>query len=187
MQYTREQINALLRKLPEDLKEAIASVDDLDIILGIEKKYRLHFDQTGELSNEILLLTVGLTPPQEFIKNIQRRLNIPEETAREIGLEVNEKIFRPVRDSLKKIHRVDEEKEKAKEKTEELEESPKEIPKTGQEPVQTIEPPKTPPIIPGIPSKPKPIDIKSITQEKLEKTVIIPPKTGNDPYREPIT
>lgn len=118
MEHTREQLAKIMRNLPEDLKESIASVNDFEIILGIKKKYGLHFDQTGELSDEILLVTIGITPPQEFIRNLQKRLNVPMETAQAIGVEVNEKIFKPVRESLKKIHQMEEDAEQEEQQKE---------------------------------------------------------------------
>lgn len=109
MPQTNEQIDTLLENLPDDVKEAVYSVETSRIILDIEKKYNLHVDQAGELANEALLLTVGATPPQKFIENIRVRMKIPPDVAKQIGAEVNEKIFRPIRKSLMQIHKIEEE------------------------------------------------------------------------------
>jgi hypothetical protein len=79
----------------------------MEIIDGIEKKHRLHIDQAAKLSDEIYKLMLGVVSPQQFISNIESGSRIPHETAKQIATEVNEKIFRPVRESLIRIHQMD--------------------------------------------------------------------------------
>jgi len=112
MKYTRDQIETMIRALPEDVRDALGSIDNLDVVIELQKKYNLHYDQMGALNDEILMLYAGKTPPQEFIRNIQKSMNITPELAQTIGAEVNEKIFKPIRETLKKIHMVDTKKEK---------------------------------------------------------------------------
>ncbi len=156
MIYTKEQKKELFQNLPDDVKEAVSSVETTDIIIELEKKYKLHIDQTGELSNEVLLLTLGVTSPQKFIDNLESRLRISRDVAAQITADVNEKIFRPVRESLMKIHRA-----KAEEGEEATEgDSKKEAEKL---PVKTVD----------------------IVEEKLSGTVVSPKKISTpDPYRE---
>lgn len=108
MNYTTAQLHEILKGLPPDVNEAIGSVDYIDTLMGMEKKYRLHIDQADALGNEIYKLMLGLIPPQEFIGQIETNARIPRETAKLIAAEVNEKIFRPVRESLMQIHKMKE-------------------------------------------------------------------------------
>ena len=92
------------RDLPEDLQKAVFSPDTADTILAVGKKAGIAIDKIGELADETGLVMLGLTPPGEFIKNLARRLNVDPEKAKSIAEEINQQIFQPVRESLKKVH-----------------------------------------------------------------------------------
>lgn len=106
MPYTQEQIDTLFTELPSDVKDAMSAVDTVHVLADIQKKYSLHIDQAGELSTDAALLMVGAIKPQEFIRQIETNLHVPHETAKLIAAEINEKIFRPVRESLMQIHKM---------------------------------------------------------------------------------
>lgn len=192
MPYSPIQIKSMMQSLPDDVKEAIASVDSLDVILGLEKKHKLHFDQTGQLSDEILLLTVGITPPQQFISNIQRRMGITKEVAQDIGVEVNEKIFRPIRDSLKQIHNMKAEMEKIQETPEK---TTLEFPKNEadftspfapaeNEPEKTDKPLPESPIFTEDEKKPEPEIAPMVPAQDIPIAPATPPTTPETPKPE---
>lgn len=106
--YTQEQIKKRYLALPEDLKDAMWSVDSSNIIQSIGKKHNLHIDQMGELASETGYVLLGFTRPENYIKNLSARLNINIKDARDIALEVNIEIFSKVKESLKKIHGIGE-------------------------------------------------------------------------------
>lgn len=106
MPYTDEEFDKVFATLPEDVKEAMSSVNTVNIMMEMKTKYDLHIDQLGELSAEVGMLMLGAIHPQEFIGKVEAGLRIPRETAKLIAAEVNEKIFRPVRDSLIQIHKM---------------------------------------------------------------------------------
>lgn len=106
MDYTQAQLKKIYSTLPEDLKNAMFSVETSDIIQSISKKHSLHIDQMGELAAETGLVLLGLTRPENYIKNLGNRLNIDLKQAREIAMQVNIEIFSKVKESLKKIHGI---------------------------------------------------------------------------------
>lgn len=106
MDYSKEELKKIYSTLPEDLKNAMFSVETSDIIQSISKKHNLHIDQMGELAAETGLVLLGLTRPENYIKNLGNRLNIDLKQAREIAMEVNIEIFSKVKESLKKIHGI---------------------------------------------------------------------------------
>lgn len=106
MGYTQQQLQEIYKSLPEDLKEAIFGVHNAEIIQNISKKNNLHVDQMGELAAETGLVLLGLTRPENYIKNLGNRLNIDLKQAREIAMQVNIEIFSKVKESLKKIHGI---------------------------------------------------------------------------------
>jgi len=110
--YNTQQIRGIYSKLPNDIKEAIFSVDVSDKIIDIGKKHKLAVDKIGIIGNETSRVMLGVTHPNEFIGNLTERLEVDKEKARAIAGEINEQIFKKVRESLRKIHNMrDEEKE----------------------------------------------------------------------------
>lgn len=106
MEYTQKQLQEKYKSLPEDLKDAIFGVQSAEIIQNISKKHHLQIDQMGELAAETGLVLLGLTKPEDYIKNLSNRLKINIKDARDIALEVNIEIFSKVKESLKKLHGI---------------------------------------------------------------------------------
>lgn len=92
------------RDLPDDLQNAVFSPNTADAILAVGKKAGIAIDKIGELADETGLVMLGLTPPGEFIRNLTKRLEVDPEKAKAIAEEINQKIFQPVRESLKRVH-----------------------------------------------------------------------------------
>ena len=107
--FTEEQISQMYDNLPEDLKEAVFSVDMSEVVEKIGRGHQLNIDKIGDLANETGMVMLGVTHPNEFIANLADRLEVDKEKARAIGGEINEQIFKKVRDSLRKIHNMREE------------------------------------------------------------------------------
>src|SRR3989338_3925454 len=104
--YNTQQIRGIYSKLLNDIKEAIFSVDVSDKIIDIGKKHKLAVDKIGIIGNETSRVMLGVTHPNEFISNLTERLEVDKEKARAIAQEINEQIFKKVRDSLRKIHNM---------------------------------------------------------------------------------
>ena len=111
MDYTRKQIDEMFEELPNDIQNVLYSDETIVFLKQTEKKYRLEREQTRGLSAEIGMLMLGISSPQHFISNIQKRMGISEETAKAIASEVNEKIFRPIKGSLKTLHSLNKKEE----------------------------------------------------------------------------
>lgn len=94
------------KRLPFDLKKAIVSSETRQRIQVVAEKHRLNSDQAADLEIETALVMLGLRSPTDFITNIKNALEAPVEKARVIAEDINAEIFRPVRESLKKIHGI---------------------------------------------------------------------------------
>ncbi len=86
--------------LPENIKSLINSPEFFQSIEDIGAKFKLHIDQTGDLSSEIITLITGATPSNKFQKNIANRLGIDDAVARDITHEVNEGIIKNIKHIL---------------------------------------------------------------------------------------
>src|SRR3989338_4689731 len=100
---TPDEFRAKYAALPENLREAYSSVNTTEILEEIGKKHGLHIDETGGLVDETGYVMLGVTPPQEYIKNLAEALEIPREKAKEIAVDVNEQVFKPIREALKQV------------------------------------------------------------------------------------
>lgn len=182
MNYTTAQLHEILKELPPDVNEAIGSVDYIDTLMSMEKKYRLHIDQADALGNEIYKLMLGLIPPQEFIGQIETSAHIPRETAKLIAAEVNEKIFRPVRESLIQIHKM---KERVEDDTTATNVSA--VP-TGEIPEeQKIKDNAMNEVEKTQPARSVATETKTIAENKLTEPFSLPKKpAAPDPYRETV-
>ncbi len=94
--------------LPEDLKDAIFGVDTAEAVEAVAKKYGLLIDKMGALADETGLVMLGLTHPKDFIAHLAERLGTDRLTARNIAEDINSQIFQKIRESLKKIHGIEE-------------------------------------------------------------------------------
>ena len=184
--------------LPEELKNAITSVEVGGRITKKKKKYSLRIDQSGILDEEIIRVMVGITHPDLFLNKLKGRLGINTKTVEDIVRDLNTEVFLPVRKSLMELHEKADERE-----TPEEHPSKEEILHEIENPTQN-EAPKKPSTelmvgrltgivqIPGgksqIPVK-KPVPPTPPSQP-LQKTVSQSPNDqrprSSDPYREPI-
>ncbi len=101
-----EKIEEKFLELPEDVQKALFSVEVSETISGVGKKYGLVVNKLGELADETGLIMLGLTKPSEYIKNLEQRLGVSASQAKEIAEDINQKVFSPIRESLKKIHGI---------------------------------------------------------------------------------
>lgn len=109
MELTREQLHELLKKLPQDMQDAIFSSEVAEILLSLGKKYGLSLDKVGELSDETENIILGLSHPRDFIPALEKSLGVNREIARQIAQEVNTLVFSRIRESLKKLHNIQDE------------------------------------------------------------------------------
>jgi len=154
--------------LPDDVQKAIASVAVTKQIQAIGQKHQLHVDTVGALLDETQRVMKGGTHPKDYIRNLTKRLSVQDAKAKEIAVDINEQIFRPVRESLKKIHKIGEDGPEARSENRESEiENKQPIPNTKYQIPDTRN--KIP--VTGIPS----------TQEEAIRELEYPPRVGEKP------
>lgn len=100
----KKNLHEAYTNLPQDLKDALYSIDFAKIIQIIGTQQGLLIDQTGKLAEEIGFVMLGITHPDAFVDTIAEKLAISKDKANLIAKEVNEKIFLSIRASLQKIH-----------------------------------------------------------------------------------
>ncbi len=103
---TKQVIEKRFDELPLDVRAALTSPEYPKNIAEVAHLYSLDEIATRNLENETTLVLLGLTQGEQFAQNVSRASNITREKSLAICREINEQIFRPIRDGLKIIHGV---------------------------------------------------------------------------------
>ena len=106
MELTQEQINSAFENAPDKIKEAIMSMQSFTTLKTISSKYLLSDDQASDLADETSLLLLGFTNPKDFISHLSSRLNLPAGKTGPMAQEINEFLFRPVRNELRQMYNL---------------------------------------------------------------------------------
>ncbi len=96
----REKISDAKKQLPEDARRAIEAIDWRSSILEIKEKRGYTIEQLGNLDTETELLLCGLLSPQDYPRELERRMKISGEQANELVKEMNEKVFSKIKEEL---------------------------------------------------------------------------------------
>ncbi|MBI3633894.1 MAG: hypothetical protein HY226_06445 [Candidatus Vogelbacteria bacterium] len=113
--YSSDELNEIFQTLPEELKDAIVSVDTAKIINDTGKKYGLHVDQIGAVANQTGLVLLGIVHPTEFVSAVTKAAGIERVVASQIASDINDKIFLKVREILQGVTAKKTEEEPAEE------------------------------------------------------------------------
>lgn len=98
---TTELIKKQYQKLPQEVRDAVTASDLPSKMKTIADSHSLMLDQTGILQNEILFVMLGLEPSNNFINNISDELGIKKDKAEKIADDVNNLIFKPIKNYLR--------------------------------------------------------------------------------------
>jgi len=104
MDHPFSKLEKQFKEIPPDVRKAISSTHVGEKLMQIGRKYNLHVDTLDKLFGETGFVMLGLTHPKDYTKKISKELRVNEKTAREIAAEVNELIYRPIKESLKKMY-----------------------------------------------------------------------------------
>ena len=120
---TREGFWKLYKTLPEDLKEALFSIDTQEAIINICKLCDVEDD--AEVAGIVGDVLIGLLSPEEFKEEVKKKLNLDENKASKLNAYIQHYIFNPVADDLRELYHPEEKEIKEAEVEEKPEEKPK--------------------------------------------------------------
>ena len=87
-------------KLTKETNQAIDSVDLPSVILGIKEKRNYTLEQLDDLEIETELLLCGLTNPTDYPKELESRMGIPRTEVDSLINDLNELVFKKIRNYL---------------------------------------------------------------------------------------
>lgn len=100
-----EELRKLYLALPQDVRDAIFSVDTARSLEEIAKKHGLHIDKLDVLATAVSEIMLAIASPHGFGKRLQDGLGVDAAKAADITKDINERVFKPIRESLMKIHK----------------------------------------------------------------------------------
>lgn len=104
-EYTKEQFWQLYEKLPRELKDAIFAEETGENISSICEKNGTG-EKIGDISDSVGAVLVGVLPPEDFQKKLEKDLGIESETAKKVAYEINRFIFYPVKPTLDQLYQI---------------------------------------------------------------------------------
>ena len=93
-------------QLPQDIREIFFAVETADKVYDVAQKNNLNENQLWWASHTAGMIILGETNIVDFVKTLQEKCELTEEPARQLARDINQAIFLPVKEDLKKIHKV---------------------------------------------------------------------------------
>ncbi len=94
------QIDRAREELPQETRKAIDSVDWRAVILSFREKKGYSYEQLEDLELETELLLCGLSNPVDYPKELEKRLKLPRPQVDLLVNEMNELVFKKIKDEL---------------------------------------------------------------------------------------
>lgn len=90
-------------ELSENTRNAINAVDWKSVVLGMRRKRGYSFEQLGDLEIETELLLCGLLSPENYSKELEKRMALSKTEVNDLIKEMNSLIFVKIKENLIKI------------------------------------------------------------------------------------
>jgi len=104
MRYSKEQLQAQYKLLPDRIKTLMGNTETVDNIMVIGKKYNFHIDQLNTLNEEVSLVLYGIERPENFQTNLRKYLGVSEDIANLITYDINQQILLPIKEDIKELY-----------------------------------------------------------------------------------
>lgn len=104
-EYSREELWKLYEVLPNELKEAIFSVETANSIYETCTRNGLKEEEIPEIAKYTGYVLMGLLPPNEFEKTLKEKVGLDEEKAKKVSQEIDRFVFFPLRTTLETIYK----------------------------------------------------------------------------------
>ena len=91
-----------LDTLPQVVQDAILNADIPKHLRELHETHKLHLDKWDILQKSVMNAVVGLTPAGELPGQFARELGLSQDEANNLALNINERIFEPIRQELER-------------------------------------------------------------------------------------
>jgi hypothetical protein len=94
----------MAEKLPPTLSEAYHSIEMIEVIENIARRYKFNKDEEWELFGVVYDTILGLLPPSEIERALGKRLNLDEDKTKFIKGELDAFVLNEIRPELDKLY-----------------------------------------------------------------------------------
>lgn len=105
--YTKEQLNTLYSQLPEELKEALYSMETAEAIASVCDSYGIDDERVSQVARYVGEVLMGIILPSEFAGVLEQQIAMPKVLAPAIAKDINRLIFYPVKPALEQLHNTE--------------------------------------------------------------------------------
>lgn len=106
-EYTQEQFWKLYEKLPQELKDVIFSEETANNIGDVCERNNIEDEKISEVTLYAGRVLLGILPPDEFQKTLEKEMKLKKEIAKKVAQEINRFIFFPVKESLAMLYKIE--------------------------------------------------------------------------------
>ncbi len=106
-EYSQEELWKIYNLLPQELQEAIFSVETNDHIRNICLRNEIEEEKIGQIAGGIGDVFLGLLPPADFKEFLEKEIKLKPEKVKDVYHEINRFIFFPVKHSLEEIYKAE--------------------------------------------------------------------------------
>lgn len=103
--YKKEPLIEFYKNTPEDIRDILIDDNFGPAIQIIGRKNGVNPTQSLDIEDIVVHVLLGVEPEEGLIARIQKKINVPKETARGITEDLEKNIFSYVKEPLKKIQR----------------------------------------------------------------------------------
>ena len=105
--YSNEQIWKTIEKLPEELAEALFSVETANAIRQVCAQHAIGDARVGDIAEIAGQVLMGFLLPQEVQEKLEKEIGLQKETAQGITRDLNRLVFYPVKPALEQLHQME--------------------------------------------------------------------------------
>src|SRR3989344_4635146 len=106
--YTPEQLEQIYQKLPDELQEAIFSVETADAVYNACLTQNITDERGNKVAELVGQVLMGLLLPEEFQKSLEKEGGIKKDAAMNIARDITRIVFFPVKESIRQLHNITE-------------------------------------------------------------------------------
>jgi hypothetical protein len=100
--YTEEQFWKLYKQLPEELQQALFSIESTNYVYNLCRENKI--EKISDVIKYIGDVLIGGLAPENFSEVLEKELNIETEKAKKISREISRFVFLPVRPALERLY-----------------------------------------------------------------------------------
>ena len=105
--YTKEQVQKAYEKLPEELQEALFSIETTDAVANASTRQNISSLNHTKITEYVGYVLLGLILPQDFEGLLQEEIGMSKKIVKEVAREINRFVFYPVKPALEQLHQVE--------------------------------------------------------------------------------